>query len=291
MTYVCNLCPRRCNALRTETENIGGVCSMAYKIRVARASKHEWEEPVISGSKGSGTIFFSGCQLKCDYCQNFEISHEKFGKDITPYRLSEIFKELENSGVHNINLVSATQFVPLIIDAFNIYKPKIPIVFNSGGYESCDTLELLREYVDIYLIDFKYFDKVKAKKYSFAADYPEVAKSAILKAFELVGSPVIENGIMQKGVIIRHLLLPLATNDCIEIMNWVKESGIEVLFSLMNQYTVVPRCKHKEIMRQVTAREYNKVLEHMLKLELDGFVQDGSSSSLEYIPPFDLSGI
>lgn len=291
MTYICNLCPRRCNAVRTETVNIGGVCGMPYKLRLARASRHDWEEPVISGDKGSGTVFFSGCQLKCVYCQNKKISHDKFGKDISPRDLSEIFKKLEADGVHNINLVSATQFVPLIIEALDIYRPNIPIVFNSGGYESIVTLEALRGYVDIFLMDFKYWSEDKSSRYSSASDYPEVAKSAILKAYELVGPPLFEGDIMQKGVIIRHLLLPSSTKECISIMDWIKQSNKEFVFSLMNQYTVMDNLNHPEIARRVTHREYNKVLDYMMDIGLDGFVQDSESSSIDYIPPFDLTGV
>ncbi len=291
MTYTCNLCPRKCNAIRTESDNLGGVCGMPYNIRVARASKHFWEEPCISGGNGSGTVFFSGCPLKCTYCQNYNISHDRFGKDITPTRLSEIFKNLELSGVHNINLVSATQYVPLIIDAFQIYKPNIPIVYNSSGYENADALNMLHDYVDIFLMDFKYWTKEKALKYSCAEDYPEVAKSAILKAYELVGSPQYKGDIMQKGVIIRHLLLPLATKECMAIMDWVKNSGKEFVFSLMNQYTVMPNHKFPELGRRVTSREYEKVLEYMMKINLDGFAQDAESSGEQYIPPFDLDGV
>ncbi len=291
MTYICNLCPRRCNALRNDTENIGGICGMPYKLRIARAAPHDWEEPIISGSNGSGTVFFSGCQLKCEYCQNYDISHNRFGKNIFPKELSNIFKTLELSGVHNINLVSATQFVPLIIEALNIYRPNIPIVFNSSGYESLQTLELLRSHIDIFLIDFKYWTGDRSKRYSSAEDYPTVAKSAILKAYEIVGPPEYHGEIMTKGVIVRHLLLPQGTNDCIEIMNWVKSTGKDFVFSLMNQYTVMPNLKHCEIARKVTAREYNKVLQHMMEIDLDGFVQDGDSANKEYIPHFDLTGV
>ena len=291
MTYVCNLCPRKCNALRTEEDNIGGFCGMPYKLRIARASKHFWEEPSISGNNGSGTIFFSGCQLKCTYCQNYDISHKKYGKDIGVERLVEIFKELENSGVHNINLVSPTQFVPLIIKAFDFYRPDVPIVFNTSGYESIETLESLRNYVDVFLIDFKYWSSDKSQKYSAAKDYPAVAKSVITKAFEMVGPPKYNGEIMTKGVIVRHLLLPSATNEAIEIMKWIKNSGMNVVFSLMNQYTVMPNVQNPELCRKVTNREYNKVLNKMIEMDIDGFVQDGSSSSKEFIPPFDLSGV
>lgn len=291
MEYTCNLCPRRCNALRTETENQGGFCKMPFTITAALASKHYWEEPCISGQNGSGAIFFSGCQLRCVYCQNHKLSHLNFGKAITPLRLAEIFKELVSAGAHNINLVSATQFVPLIIEAFKIYKPTIPIVYNSGGYELCETLEILRPYVDIFLFDIKYFDNEKAFRYSAAKDYPEIVKNAVLKGIDIVGKPKYNsNGIMQKGIIVRHLLLPSCTNDAISIMRWVKDNNLQVVFSLMNQYTVMPNVP-KELNRKVTKREYDKVQEAMLSLNLDGYVQDCDSADIKYIPNFNLFGL
>lgn len=289
--YLCNLCPRRCGAIRTENENVGGFCGMPYSITAALANLHFWEEPCISGKKGSGTIFFSGCQLKCVYCQNHNISHLGFGKQITPKRLSEIFKELCDKGANNINLVSPTPYVPLIIEALDIYKPPIPIVYNSGGYENTDTLQMLKDYVDIYLLDVKYFDSVKAKKYSLAEDYPCVVKNVVKKAVDLVGKPFLnEDGIMKRGVIIRHLLLPSATKDAIDVIKWVKEEKLPVIFSLMNQYTVMPKVPNM-INRKVTDREYNKVLNVMQELEIDGYIQENSSSDIKYIPNFDLSGI
>ena len=291
MKYLCNLCPRRCGAVRTESKNIGGYCGMPYKITAALANLHFWEEPCISGKEGSGTIFFSGCQLKCVYCQNKEISHTGFGKEITPKRLSEIFKELVEKGANNINLVSPTPYVPLIIKALDIYKPPVPIVYNSSGYETSETLETLKDYVDIFLFDVKYFNSDNAKNYSDAENYPSVVKLGVNKAVELVGKPLFdERGIMQRGVILRHLLLPSATNDAISIINWVKESKLPVLFSLMNQYTVMPNVP-TPINRKVTNREYDKVLNAMQELGVDGYIQENSSSDIKYIPNFDLSGI
>ena len=264
---------------------------MPYKITAALANLHFWEEPCISGKEGSGTIFFSGCQLKCVYCQNKEISHTGFGKEITPNRLSEIFKELVEKGANNINLVSPTPYVPLIIKALDICKPPVPIVYNSSGYETSETLETLKDYVDIFLFDVKYFNSDNAKNYSDAENYPSVVKLGVNKAAELVGKPLFdERGIMQRGVILRHLLLPSATNDAISIINWVKESKLPVLFSLMNQYTVMPNVP-TPINRKVTNREYDKVLNAMQELGVDGYIQENSSSDIKYIPNFDLSGI
>ncbi len=264
---------------------------MPYAITAALASKHYWEEPCISGQNGSGTIFFSGCQLKCVYCQNHKLSHLNFGKVITPFRLAEIFKELIEQGANNINLVSATQFVPLIIEAFKIYKPTVPIVFNSGGYELCETLQMLQPYVDVFLFDIKYFNSENSFKYSAAKDYPDVARQAVLKAVDMVGKPLYNgDGIMQKGVIVRHLLLPSCTIDAIDIMRWVKDKKLPVVFSLMNQYTIMPNVP-KEINRKVTKREYDKVIDEMLSLNLDGYVQESSSANIKYIPKFNLFGL
>lgn len=291
MKYLCNLCPRKCGVIRTETDNVGGVCGMPYRITAALASLHFWEEPCISGEEGSGTIFFSGCQLQCVFCQNKQISHLGFGKEISTQRLAEIFKELYEKGANNINLVSPTPYVPLIIEALDIYKPPIPIVYNSSGYETPETLEMLKDYVDVYLLDVKYFNPLNAKKYSGAEDYPSIAKLAVNKALEHVGEPTFnERGIMTRGVILRHLLMPSATNDAIEIMRWVKDAKLPVLFSLMNQYTVMPNMP-KPINRKVTDREYNKVLEAMQNFGIDGYVQENTSSDIKYIPKFDLSGI
>ncbi len=292
MTYVCSLCPRNCKAKRTDTQNKGGICRAPYMITAARAALHFWEEPCISGKEGSGTVFFSGCQLKCSFCQNFEISHNNFGKGITPERLSEIFKRLENEGANNINLVSATPYLPLIRESLSYYRPNIPIVFNSGGYEKTETLEAFKDIIDIYLLDFKYFTREKSEKYSSASDYPEIAKKAILKATELAGPPRFDDrGIMQSGVIIRHLILPSATNDAISILEWTKENCPQNLFSLMDQYTVIDGVKEKELLRRVTDREYNKVANKMIELGLEGYLQEKSSASKDFIPRFDLSGI
>lgn len=264
---------------------------MPYRITAALAGLHFWEEPCISGEEGSGTIFFSGCQLQCVFCQNKQISHLGFGKEISTQRLAEIFKELYEKGANNINLVSPTPYVPLIIEALDIYKPPIPIVYNSSGYETPETLEMLKDYVDVYLLDVKYFNPLNAKKYSGAEDYPSIAKLAVNKALEHVGEPTFnERGIMTRGVILRHLLMPSATNDAIEIMRWVKDAKLPVLFSLMNQYTVMPNMP-KPINRKVTDREYNKVLEAMQNFGIDGYVQENTSSDIKYIPKFDLSGI
>ena len=292
MEYVCNLCPRSCGAIRTETTNVGGICKMPYILKVAKASVHKFEEPCISGTRGSGTIFFSGCSLQCEYCQNYKISHNGFGKEITPAHLSEIFKSLEQKGVHNINLVSPTHYVPLIIEALELYRPHIPIIYNSSGYETEDTLELLKNYIDVYLLDFKYFSSEKSALYSKASNYPECAMATILKAYSNVGTLSFnENGILTKGVIIRHLLLPSATSEAISIIDWLTSQELDVLFSLMNQYTVMPQVTDKHLKRKVTEREYLKVQNHLMTVGLKGYLQSNTSASEKYIPSFDLEGI
>ena len=290
---ICSLCPRNCQALRTESENLNGYCKMPLLPKVARAALHFWEEPIISGKNGSGTVFFSGCPLSCVYCQNYEISQEGNGKVIGYERLAEIFKELEYSGAHNINLVSPTHYVHAIKKALDIYKPRIPVVYNSGGYEKTETLRALEGYIDIFLLDLKYLSQEKAYIYSNAKNYPDYAKAAIIEATRQQPECIVENGIMQKGVIVRHLLLPQATKEAMAVFDWVRENAPNAFFSMMSQY--IPQYKAEEmtpINRKVTKREYEKVLDY---ISADGFenifIQEKSSADKGYIPPFDLSGI
>lgn len=286
----CNLCPRKCNVLR---DNLQGFCKMPLLPKVARADLHLWEEPIISGNKGSGTVFFSGCSLRCIYCQNYEVSRGNIGKEISVSRLAEIFKELEEQGAHNINLVSPTHYVHAIIEALKIYRPKIPIVYNSSGYESTQTLKLLEDYVDIYLIDFKYTDSAKAKEYSLAPDYPEVVKSAISECYRQKPECVIKDGVMQKGVIIRHLVLPQNTKTAIEVFDWVREKTPNAYFSLMSQYLPFGKAlDHKVLGRKITRREYEKVVNYICEFNFPNvFIQERESSSEKFIPLFDLKGV
>ncbi len=286
----CNLCPRKCNVLR---DNLKGFCKMPLLPKVARAALHLWEEPIISGNKGSGTVFFSGCSLRCIYCQNYEVSRGDIGKEISVSRLAEIFKELEEQGAHNINLVSPTHYVHAIIEALKIYRPKIPIVYNSSGYESAETLKLLEDYVDIYLIDFKYTDSAKAKEYSLAPDYPEVVKSAISECYRQKSECVIKDGIMQKGVIVRHLVLPQNTKTAIEVFDWVREKTPNAYFSLMSQYLPFGKAlDHKVLGRKITRREYEKVVDYICEFDFPNvFIQERESSSEKFIPLFDLKGV
>lgn len=290
---LCNLCPRQCNALRTIDKNIGGVCQMPSEPVVARAALHFWEEPCISGKNGSGTVFFSGCPLHCVYCQNSDISFGNSGKRITVNQLADIFKMLEYEGAHNINLVTPTHFVDSIINAFDIYKPGIPVVYNCSGYEKVDALKRLKDYVDVYLMDFKYIDTDKAKVYSNAFNYVETCQNALLEVYEQQSNCVFDEGIMQKGVIVRHLLMPQATRDAIAIFEWVKENLPNSYFSLMSQY--LPLCKAADfpkINRKVTKREYDKVVNYIIASGFENcFIQELSSAKKDFIPAFDLTGI
>ena len=289
---LCNVCPRKCNIDR---EKQAGFCGMKNKIKVARAGLHFWEEPCISGKKGSGTIFFSGCPLKCVYCQNDEISSGGFGKVISVSRLADIFKELEEKGAHNINLVTPTHYSEQILEAFKIYRPKIPVVYNCSGYESVETLKKFKDIVDIYLTDIKYFDSEVSKKYSKAEDYFEVASLAVNEmTLQQPENIFDEDGIMQKGVIIRHLVLPLNVTQTRKILAWIKDNLPEnVIISLMSQYVPTANSSQfKEINRRLTTREYEKALDCMEEFGFEnGFMQELSSSKEEFIPPFNLEGV
>ncbi len=289
----CNLCPNNCGALRTECENIGGICKMPLNPKVAKADLHFWEEPCISGTNGSGTVFFSGCALNCVFCQNYDISQNGFGKVITPERLAEIFKELVEKGAHNINLVNPTHYCLAIKKALEIYRPPVPVVYNSGGYDKVTTLEILKDYIDIYLLDLKYMSPERALKYSGRQDYPEIAVKAIKFALKQKHECVIKNGIMKSGVIIRHLLLPQGTNDAINAFNFVNDNAKGAYFSLMAQYVPFYKAKEDKIInRPITKREYEKVLNVIIESGFKNvYSQEFKSSSEEFIPQFDLSGV
>lgn len=286
----CNLCPNRCNVDRQI--NIGK-CRLSSDILVAKAYLHQWEEPVISGENGSGTIFFSGCTLGCIFCQNYKISRDNFGKAITASRLADIFKELEDKGANNINLVTATPHIYGIIEALNIYRPNIPIVFNSSGYENVDTIKLLDGYIDIYLPDFKYYDDDIAYKYSKCKNYRNTAISAIGEMIKQVGKPQIVNGIMQKGVIIRHMILPNNTGDSIKVIDEISKFKDDALISIMSQYTPITYDNvYPELNRKITKLEYKRVLNYVQKSGItNGFFQELDSAETIYIPNFDLEGV
>lgn len=266
---------------------------MPNGIILAKAYLHKWEEPCISGENGSGTIFFSGCNLKCEYCQNWEISHEGKGKEITSEALARIFKQLEGKGASNINLVSPSHYAIAIKEALSIYKPAIPIVYNSNGYDSMEVLELLKDYIDVYLVDFKYMDGELARRLSHASNYPDVAKNAILKMKELQPINVYEGDLLQKGVIIRHLVLPNHTNDSINILRWIKDNVKDPCISLMGQYVPMYKAnEHGDISRKLKPIEYKIVLREMESLGMDeGYIQDLDSASDKYTPIWDYEGI
>ncbi len=285
----CNLCPRKCNALRDDT-NTNGFCRCEDKMKVARVAPHLWEEPCISGKNGCGAVFFSGCTLKCVYCQNYEISALNNGRFITPTELSEKIKELESTGVHTIEFVSATQYVDKLLETLNIYRPSVPLIYNSSGFESIETLRKLSGYIDVYLPDFKYSDDVLAKRLSKCDDYTSITTKAIEEMLRQCPTPEFsDDGIIQKGVIIRHLVLPSHTKNSIGVLDIVKENfGEKVLLSLMGQY--IPHGKasdYPDINRKITKREYQKVLDHLVELDLDGFAQELESADKSYIPSWE----
>ena len=291
---ICNLCPRKCGAVRTAHSG-NGFCQMEELPVVARVAPHYGEEPCISGTKGSGTVFFSGCTMRCVYCQNYEISNEDGGRTITPERLAECYKELEDKGVHNINLVTADHFAHAVVKSLEIYKPRIPIVYNCSGYTSPKTLSMLDGLVDIYLPDFKYADDFLAVKYSSAPNYVNTAVAAIHEMTFQVGLPQFDDdGIMKKGVIVRHLILPAHTKNSLEVLDIVKRRfGDQVLLSLMCQYIPMGKVSDSEfsrINRKITRREYDKVKLEMMRLNIDGFTQELSSASESYVPKWDFEG-
>ncbi|MBQ3150443.1 MAG: 4Fe-4S cluster-binding domain-containing protein [Clostridia bacterium] len=296
MSIICNACPRKCNSERSADGDKHGFCRYGTLPVVARASLHFWEEPCISGDKGSGTVFFSGCNLKCVYCQNETISHGGTGKPVTIQRLREIFYELYEKGAHNINLVTPTHFVKAVAEALED-APPIPIVYNCGGYESVETLKMLDGKIQIYLTDMKYADNTVADKYSSAPDYFEVCRDAVAEMYRQTGDYVIDdNGIMQRGVIIRHLVLPDNLQNTFGVIDCVKEmfphEG-QVLFSLMSQFTpVIKDTPFEELHRTLTAEEYEKAEHYLFDSGIeDGFLQELDSAEKQYIPDFDLSGV
>ena len=287
---VCTLCPRRCGVDRSLKP---GFCGMGESPRLARAALHFWEEPCISGTRGSGTVFFSGCTLRCAFCQNYEISHLGQGKDISVRRLADIFKMLEDQGAHSINLVTATPFVPAVLDALNLYRPALPIVWNTGGYETLETLKLLEGAVDIYLPDLKHVSPRLSKLCAGAPDYFEVASKAIQEMCRQTGPAVYDDqGMMKKGVIVRHLILPGCTMDSCKVLDFIAEQlPQDTPVSLMRQYTPSPYCKISGMDRRITDAEYRRVLEHFEALKLTGYAQEKESADAAYTPPFDLTGV
>lgn len=295
MNYECKLCPRECGADRTKEK---GFCGAGDKAVVARASLHKWEEPCISYKNGAGTVFFSGCNLHCCFCQNNKISNELFGKEISDEELGDIFLRLQDMGADNIDLVTPTHFVPNIINALDMVKSKlsVPVVYNCGGYESVKTIDILNGYIDIYLPDMKYFSSEISAKYSNAPDYFEKSSEAVLEMIKQTGELKFnDEGGLLKGTVIRHMVLPSHRHDSMEIIRWIAEntSPENVLVSIMNQYTPFEFIsdEYPELKRRVTKMEYNSVVNLAAELGINGFTQQKSSASQEYVPDFDLSGI
>lgn len=301
MSEFCNLCPRKCNIDRSVNK---GFCNEPETLILARAALHFFEEPSISGKEGSGAVFFCGCNLKCVFCQNEKISRGLIGKEVSIEHLSDIFINLQNEGANNINLVTPSHFVPSIKKALILAKEKgltLPIVYNSSGYELAETLKELEGLIDIYLPDFKYFDNKKAVDYSFAPDYPDIAKKAIAEMFRQVGENQFnEKGLMKKGVIVRHLLLPLGVNNAKDVVKYLYETyGDKIYISLMNQYTPMDSPslkkageKYPELLRKVTKREYDRLLDFVLSLGVkNAYYQEGDTVGESFIPDFDYSGI
>lgn len=294
----CKQCPRNCNKERREDEVPSfGYCRVSVRPKVARAALHFWEEPCISGEEGSGTVFFSGCNLGCVYCQNREIAAGERGKDISIERLSEIFLELQEKGANNINLVTPSHYYAQIRKALLLVKEQlqIPVIANTSSYDSVEVLRDMEGLIDIYLADYKYVSGELAKKYSRAEDYPEVAAEALKEMFRQVGEPEFdERGIMQKGMIIRHLLLPGCGEDSKEVLKYLYETfGDSVFISIMNQYTPMDTIKnYPELDRRITEEEYNAIVNYAIDMGIEnGFVQEGETAEESFIPSFDGEGV
>ena len=287
----CSECPRLCNAER-DLQSGAGFCRSGLLPRVARAAPHFGEEPCISGSRGSGTVFFSGCNLKCVFCQNEKISSGGFGQTITAAELADIFRRIEDNGLHNISLVTASHFVHPVIEALELAKPRIPVVWNSSGYDSIDALKRLDGYISVYMPDLKYLNSTLSKEYSSASDYPEVALAAIDEMYRQIGSYVLDSdGILKKGLLIRHLVLPGSIDNTLDVIDMVAERfpKKDVIFSLMSQYTPVGNLSaHPNLQRTLSFDEYERVESYLNYSGIEsGYMQGLDSATDEYIPPFD----
>ena len=290
MAEACSLCPRNCRVNREKTT---GYCGMGVNAKVARAALHFWEEPCISGKNGSGAVFFSGCTLRCAYCQNYPISHEGQGKEVTPRRLADIFRSLCDQGANNLNLVTGTQFLPAILEAFDLFSPPVPVVWNCGGYETIETLRRLDGLVSIYLPDLKHVSPRLSALCAGAPDYFARASEAVKEMCRQTGTPVYdENGMMQRGTLVRHLILPGCTGDSCRVLDFIAgELPAGTPVSLMRQYSPEPWCGIKGMDRRITDQEYGRVLTHFEALGLCGYTQEKESATAAYTPDFDLTGV
>ena len=302
LPHHCTLCPRACGADRAAGQT--GFCGADDRLLVARAALHHWEEPCLSGApedaRGSGTVFFSGCTLRCCYCQNYPISQQGVGKAITPERLAEIFLRLQQDGARNLNLVTATQYLPQVRQALESARAAgltLPVVYNTGGYETLAAVKALDGYVDIWLTDFKYASPELAERYSSARNYPAVAEAALRQMLRQTGAPVYDaEGFLQRGVIVRHLALPGCVQDSRTVLQTLarirRETGVPFLSSLMSQFTPFYKAAEYGLGRRITTYEYRKVVDEAVRLGLtDGYMQEKSSAREEYTPPFDLEGV
>ena len=292
----CRLCIRDCGVNRLEGKT--GVCRSTSDIVIARAALHKWEEPCISGTKGSGAVFFSNCNFRCVFCQNHEISQENKGKIISIERLSEIFLELQDQGANNINLVTPTHFVPQIIEALKIAKSKglnLPVVYNTNGYDTVETIKLLNGIVDVYLPDFKYFNDKYATKYSFAPNYSKNVVEVIREMVNQVGKPQFnEDGIMIKGVIVRHLMLPGLLFDSKKVIDCIYSNFKDsVYISIMNQYIPMHKaCNYPEINKSLNPKHYDSLIDYALSIGVkNGFIQESGTNDMAFIPPFNFEGV
>lgn len=292
----CQICPRYCNVNRMKQEI--GLCGATDKIKVARIALHQWEEPPISGKNGSGAIFFSGCNMKCIFCQNYHISTENFGTTLTIEELANKMIDLQKQKAHNINLITPTHYIPQIIKAIHLAKNKglsIPIVYNSSGYENIESLKSLNGLIDIYLPDLKYYDDILAMKYSKAPNYFEIATKAIQEMYNQVGLPKFDqNGILQKGMIVRHLLLPEQLEDSKKIIQYLYNSYQDKIFiSIMNQYTPIKQVRNiEELNHKVSKKDYDSLVNYACSLNIkNAFIQQGDTAKDSFIPEFDLTGV
>lgn len=284
----CNLCPRRCGVDRTQGK---GACHAGAEMTVARAALHFWEEPPISGDQGSGTVFFSGCNLGCIYCQNRAISRQNRGRTVTPQELAEIFADLQRQGAHNINLVTPTHYWPRIQEAVQMYGKQLPIVYNTSGYERVETVRALADTVDIYLTDLKYAEKNSAKAWSGAPNYPEIARAALEEMVRQVGAPRFgTDGLLKKGVVVRLLVLPSIEHEAMMNLKYLKETfGDQIAVSIMNQYTPVGEDLPPELKKPLPAAAYQTVVDYARSLGFQyAYIQEGKTAEESFIPPFEV---
>ncbi len=286
MSMICTLCPRRCGADRSRAR---GFCGLGEELLIARIAPHLWEEPPISGTRGTGAVFFSGCTLRCAYCQNAAISHRNQGRPFTPSTLADSLRRLEDAGMHSVSLITATPFLPRILEALDIYRPALPIVWNTSGYESVETLRRLEGVADVYLPDLKHYSRRMGQLCAGAPDYFEVASAAIREMCRQTGTPVYNSeGIMLRGTLVRHLILPGLTGESLKLLTWIRDSLPEgTPVSLMRQYIPCNNVAIPGLDRRLTDREYRRVQAHMLLLGLPGFLQEPEAADRDFIPVFN----